>query len=225
MHHHQIPGFRAWLPLLVVLLASARAAPANSARTSADEVPQWRFAMRLYNDERARQIGDLVTVIIEEQSSANRSAEQSGGKSTSGSGSASVSHPFYTRGANGQQTVNGPWISATLPAYNWQFGNDYSGGGQLRSEEGLRSTLTARVLDILPNGNLLIEGRRLVEMQEEQIELILTGMVRARDISAENTVLSSRLADASIRYETAGPLTRDQRRGLLTRLINWLNPF
>lgn len=189
-------------------------------------VPEWSMVTRLYGDEKARAIGDLVTVVIEEKSKASKSAESSSDNSTSGGGSMSVGTPYYTKDTkDGEETVGGPWTRATLPSFDWKFGRSFSGGGKTSSEEDLSSTLTARVLDVLPNGNLLIEGRRLVEMQDEKVEVILTGMVRPRDIASDNSVYSSRLADASIRYETRGPLARDQRRGLLTRLVNWINPF
>jgi len=105
------------------------------------------------------------------------------------------------------------------------MGHDFKGGGETSSEEDLASTMTARVLDVLPNGSLLLEGRRVVQLQEEKVQMVLTGMVRPRDIAADNTVSSSRIADASIRYETSGPISRDQKRGLFTRMINWINPF
>ncbi len=192
---------------------------------SPDNVPEWSLATRLYGDEKARSIGDLITVIIEEKSSANKTAQSQSGKSTSGGGSASIAHPVYTRGETGEQQVNGPWTRASLPAFDWKLSHDFSGGGQVQSEEGLASILTARVQDVLPNGTLLIEGRRLMQLQDERVEMILTGMVRPRDIASDNSVSSERIADAAIRYDTSGPLTRDQKRGLFTRLVNWINIF
>lgn len=197
-----------------------------AARVTAAEAPEWKLAMRLYGDEKARRIGDLVTVVIEEKSSANKAAENKSAKSTSGSGSISIGHPYYTKD-DGTGEVRQPtaWTQAVVPAWSWQAGSDFSGGGQSSSEEGLNSTMTARVLDILPNGNLLLEGRRVIQLQEEKVEMVLTGMVRPRDVSADNVVSSSRIADAAIRYETAGPMSRDQKRGFLTRMVNWINPF
>ncbi|HAS83910.1 MAG TPA: flagellar biosynthesis protein FlgH [Verrucomicrobia bacterium] len=197
-------------------------------RVQANGAPEWRLATRMYGDEKARRIGDLVTVIVEEKSSASKAANSSSGKSTSGSGSLSVGHPYYTKDdGKGDGPIAQPtaWSSATMPAWNWQMAHDFKGGGETTSEEDLASTMTARVLDVLPNGSLLLEGRRVVQLQEEKVQMVLTGMVRPRDIAADNTVSSSRLADASIRYETSGPISRDQKRGLFTRMVNWINPF
>lgn len=211
-----------WVWLFAILCVGGRAQTAEAN----DSVTEWSLATRMYGDEKARRVGDFVTVVIEEKSSANKAAQSSSAKTTSGGGSASVGTPYYTKATkDGEETVGGPWTRATLPSFEWQMGRDFSGGGKTSSEEDLSSTLTARVLDVLPNGNLLLEGRRVVQLQEEKVEVVLTGMVRPRDISADNSVSSSRLADASIRYETAGPLSRDQKRGLLTRMINWINPF
>lgn len=188
----------------------------------ANTTPEWSMATRLYNDLKARQVGDLVTVVIDESSSVSRSANQSAGKNTSMGGSASVSHPTLVVNGEARPTA---WDTARLPDFNFQFQNSSSGGGQMDSKEDFTSTMSATVLDVLPNGNLLLEGKRTVQLQHERVQVILTGMVRPRDIASDNTVQSSRLADASIRYETEGPISRDQQRGLLTRMFNWLNLF
>lgn len=199
--------------LAAVCLASAL--PAGAA-------PDWSLATALYSDVKAREVGDIVTVLIEESSTMSRAAQQESGKSTTGGGNASFQHPTIQRG---DEVTSGPWTKVTLPEFSWQLRHDFTGGGQLSSQEDFSSTMSARVLDVLPNGNLLLEGKRTVQLQEETVEVILSGVVRPRDIGSDNTVSSSRLADASIRYLTDGPITRDQQRGLLTRLLNWLNPF
>ncbi len=202
-----------WLLMTVLTIGHARASSA----------PEWSMATRLYRDVKARHIGDIVTVIIDESSTMNRRAQHESGKRTTGGGSATFGAPVITQ--QGQDRIPAAWDRVTLPDFGWQVGHDFSGGGQMTSEDGFQSTMSARVLDVLPNGNLLLEGKRTVHLQNERVEVILTGMVRPRDITSENTVSSSRLADASIRYETDGPISRDQRRGLITRLVNWLNIF
>lgn len=203
---------RGWLFVGCALAAACAAA-----------APEWRLATGLYGDAKARRVGDIVTVVIEESSAVNREAKQESGKSTTGGGSATVGYPTVDRPTG--ETTTGPWSRVNLPEFSWNLKHDYSGGGQLSSKEDFSSTMSARVLDVLPNGNLLLEGKRTVQLQREKVEVTLTGMVRPNDISSDNRVLSSRLADASIRYDTAGPITRDQQRGLATRLLNWLNPF
>ncbi len=183
---------------------------------------EWRMATSLYADVKAREVGDIVTVIIEESSAVNREAAQKSAKSTTGGGSASFQHPTVE---TSDEVIGGAWNKMTLPEFSWTLKNDFSGGGELSSKEDFTSTMSARVLDVLPNGNLLLEGHRTVQLQQEKVQVTLTGTVRPKDISSDNTVSSSRLADASIRYDTQGPLVRDQQRGLFTKMVNWLNLF
>ena len=183
---------------------------------------EWRMATSLYSDVKAREIGDIVTVIIEESSAVNREAAQKSAKSTTGGGSANFGHPTVT---TEDEVIGGPWSKINVPEFNWNFKHDFTGGGELSSKEDFTSTMSARVLDVLPNGNLLLEGHRTVQLQQEKVQVTLTGTVRPKDISSDNTVSSSRMADASIRYDTQGPLVRDQQRGLFTKMVNWLNLF
>ena len=205
-----------------LLLAAVSLLAGILAGRTCEAAAEWRMATSLYNDVKARQVGDIVMVLIEETSSMNREANQTSGKSTSGSGNASFQYPTVQRG---DKVTSGPWTKLTLPDFNWQLKHDFTGGGTLKSEEDFSSTMSAMVLDVLPNGNLVLEGKRTIHLQDEKVNVILSGMVRPRDISSDNVVSSSRLADASIRYVSDGPITRDQQRGLLTRLLNWLNPF
>lgn len=205
---------------LLLVLSAPLLAPARAAHRR--DAPEWSFATALYGDEKARRVGDLVTVIVEENSSVNREAESQGGKSTSGGGSASIGHPYLV--AQGQARAT-RWDEAGLPPWSWGIQSSFSGGGSISNEDDFSSTLTARVTDVLPNGNLLLEGKRTVRIQNDKVQMLLTGVVRARDINGDNTIASSKISDATIRYETSGPLSREQERGMVTRLINWLNLF
>lgn len=196
---------------MLIVLINSRAAPDSSAAG-------WSMAERLYGDQKARRIGDLLTVIIEEKSSVSKAASSQSSKSSSLSGSASLGRPRIDARV-------GAWTNAVMPEWNLQTSRDFSGGGNLSNEDSLTSTMTARVVDVLPNGNLVIEGRRSVHMQEENVQVILTGVIRPRDINSENVIYSSHVADASIRYKTSGPLSREQKRGLFSALWNWLNIF
>jgi len=211
-----------WISLLTLGLLSWVLWMPRAQALPRGDAPEWGLAMRMYGDEKARRVGDLVTVLVAEQSSISKDAESRGGKSTSGSGSATVRHPYLV--AQGAQRPT-PWDEAGVPAWSWGMESEFTGGGSISSEDEFTSTLTARVTDVLPNGNLLLEGKRTVHLQDETVQMILTGTVRPRDIRSDNSVDSSRIADATIRYEPSGPLSREQQRGILTRLLNWLNPF
>jgi len=79
-----------------------------------------------------------------------------------------------------------------------------------------------RVVDVAPNGDLVVAGQQLIEVNEEKQEIKLEGRVRAVDVSESNTVLSTRLADAKIWYVGDGLLGEKQRPGILTRILSWL---
>jgi flagellar L-ring protein precursor FlgH len=117
------------------------------------------------------------------------------------------------------------WTNAVVPEWSVDVGRSYEGSGQTRNSERLSSRLTATVMDVLPNGNLLIEGRRSTSIDRDRVTVVLSGIVRPRDVNSANIVMSSSIADASIRYESAGPLAREQKRGLLNRVANLLNLF
>jgi flagellar L-ring protein precursor FlgH len=209
--HHCSPS---GLPLATILIWLA----ISIGEANAD---QWALANRLYSDVKARAVGDLVTIVIDENSTVNRAAQQASDKNTTGSGSASFSRPYLSPGGQDGQS----WTQATLPAFNWNLNNSFSGDGSMSSSDDFQATVSARVVDVLPNGTLLLEGKRTVRLQKETVNVVLSGLVRPKDIDSNNEVMSSRLADASIRYQSDGPLTRDHERGLFTRLINWINPF
>ena len=169
---------RAVLSVVLPAVVCGFAAMGAGARASSHD---WAFGAALYSDVKARQVGDIVTVLIEENSKMSREARQGSGKSTTGKGSASFQHPTIERG---DRVTSGPWTRVTLPEFGWNLSHDFTGGGQLSSQEDFTSTMSARVLDVLPNGNLLLEGRRTVHLEQERVEVILSGIVRPRDIPA-----------------------------------------
>ena len=200
-----------------LLLAALLLAPASAA-VQAMEGTRWSMASRLYGDHRARQIGDLLTIIIVEESSAKRDAEQQTDKSMNFGGSANFSHPRI-------DDRHVAWTNFTIPTWNLDASRAFSGKGSLANKDTLSGSIAARVTEVLPNGNLLIEGKRSVAIRNETIELLLTGVVRVEDIDKENQVKSTDVADASILYLTKGSIADSQRKGIVPSLLDWINPF
>ena len=85
--------------------------------------------------------------------------------------------------------------------------------------------MTARVVDLLANGNMIIEGNREVRVNAENQLITLTGIIRSRDISSENIILSTYIADARISYSGSGVLNDRQRPGWLSRILDKVWPF
>jgi flagellar L-ring protein FlgH len=178
----------------------------------------WSMARALCRDRKARQIGDLLTVIIEEKANIEMSAKNSSQKSSAASGQMSFGHPRLDSRAS-------PWTNAVLPAWSLETERSFEGDGSMENNNEFTSKITVRVTDVAPNGNLMIEGKRSVVIQSEDVVVITTGTVRPEDISRDNTVNSSRIADTAVRYMSSGPMVRGQKRGLLMSLLNLINPF
>ena len=89
----------------------------------------------------------------------------------------------------------------------------------------MSTSLTAVVMDVLPNGNLVIEGSRVLESVDEKVFIRVSGVIRPEDIDAQNTVASTALAQGKIILENRGPIARSSKRGFLNRFIDFIWPF
>mgnify|MGYP001249734429 CR=1 FL=1 len=166
----------------------------------ADEAPS------LFADRRASKTGDLVTLVIQEWTEGSQTA--------------------VTRTSTDHQTSlsTSGLLSQWLPGLGLGASAEQSGegNGSTRRGSSLEARLTARVVEVTPDGNLRIEGSREIVINGERQRLTITGLVRPEDISSNNTVLSSYLADARIELDGDGPVGGLQDPGLLTRIFNWL---
>lgn len=161
-------------------------------------------AIGLFADARARGVGDLLTIIIVERAEAAASA-------STGS----------TR--DGQLQVGpGQGLLQALPLIGGSGSTEFKGDGRSARTGSVKAQMTARVTEVLPNGALAIEGRQTIVINEEKQEIVLTGVVRPEDISSDNTVLSTYVADARISVQGDGALGAPQKPGILTRMFGWL---
>lgn len=164
----------------------------------------------MFSDRKGAAIGDIVTVVVQESSSISAS------KSTSTEKTSDVLDLI-------SKIVQTP--TGELPGNTWSSSSAFEGGGEISNTQSASSSLSVVVIDRLPNGNLVIEGMRKVIMADEVNYAVLRGYIRPDDISSDNTILSSRIADAQIEFVAEGALTEAQRRGWLTRIYSFLNPF
>jgi flagellar L-ring protein precursor FlgH len=169
----------------------------------------------LISDHTAHSIGDIVTIIIEEESSASHDVSTTTSKETGTE--ALIETLFYPNTSFFKDDKENP-------AFKWDSTSDFKGKGTSDSKGTLEAKLTARVIDVSPNGNLLIEGSRTIQVDESKLKVILTGTIRPVDINADNSIKSTYIADAKIEYVQEG-LGNVNKFGLLTRLWNWLNIF
>ncbi len=162
----------------------------------------------LYNDKRAYRTDDILTVVITE--SANASS-QSGTNNTK-------SNDLSLQAAGGSgalKFIPGMGASGSSKV-------DYSGQAATTRVGSLDAKISARVIQVLDNGNLVIDGSKVVEINEEKEIIKISGIVRPQDIEANNVIYSYNVADAQITYSGKGVATTGQRPGLFARIFNWI---
>lgn len=182
---------------LMVLVAAGVGLPAGATSL-------WSSEASFYADQRARQVGDLVTLIIAEKSQAQQNAGTTTGQDTS-----------FTLGP-------GLGFLDILPLLELGGGDTFRSGGTTTRGGQLTARMTTEVVEVLPSGNLMIKGSQSIRINGEEQLIVVTGTIRPRDISRDNTILSTYVADANISFEGTGSLGSKQSPGLLTRLFNWL---
>lgn len=188
---------------------------------------EFKMVSKMYDSGKARAIGDLVTIIISESSSTSKSEDLSTSKSaTKGATPDVLSTEKSDTRRNTDSTITKLINSiATMQGLSVSSSDSFSGSGSASTSETLSAQITARIVDVMPNGTLVLRGERRVKMKKEEVSIIMTGVIRKRDISAANTINSSLMSDAHIYYETAGDVTDGTQPGFLWRLIQHINPF
>lgn len=181
----------------------------------------------LFKDLRAHQVGDLVTVNIVETSKATKKATTKTGRESSIDAGISNALGWENKIKHltsfGNKKVRSAFDNEALFKANMK--NDFSGSGETSRDENMTASITAVVVDVVPNGNLFIRGTRQVKVNNENQVITLTGMIRPEDISPDNTILSSYIADARIAYSGHGPVSDKQRPGWLMRAVDLVWPF
>ncbi|HAI58644.1 MAG TPA: flagellar basal body L-ring protein FlgH [Xanthomonadaceae bacterium] len=195
-------------------LAPLSAGPAMQVPVQATTVPTpgaiWREGpgLRLYTDRKARDVGDLVTVLLSERTQASTRANTAITKeSTTSTAGRMFGLPV---------TVGGQDVLDNELATN----RDFAGDGNSTQSNQITGTLTAQVVQKLPNGNLVIEASKSLALNQGNELIQVQGIVRTADIGPDNTVPSTRVADARIVYGGRGPIARSNAMGWLDRFFN-----
>jgi len=178
----------------------------------------WSMAEDLYGHDKARSVGDLLTIQIVENSKVEKDAERTAKKSYTLGGSASAGNIQIDSSANS-------WTNFSLPKFSLSGNRDFSGAGGIEDTDKFESLITVRVVDVFPNGDLLVEGKRTLVLKDDTVQMVLTGTVRVKDINNDNIVESTKVADAMIQYKTKGSLNKTAKKGIIPRLVDWVNPF
>lgn len=177
----------------------------------------------LTEDGKARRIGDIVTIVITETASASKQAKTATGRSAEMS--AGIPAFMGLEGAGillnnlGGKEAN---LSKLIDA---SASSKFDGSGSTSRSETLNATITAKVIEVLPNTNLRIEGRRNIKVNNEDQIVTVEGTIRQRDITADNTINSIYVADAKISYSGEGIISDRQKPGWLMNIVDKLWPF
>ena len=121
--------------------------------------------------------------------------------------------------------IRGGGIGNTPPSVVAEGTREFNGEGTVDRTDTFTARVTARVLDVKPNGNLVLEGRKRITTDDEYQQFLVTGIARAEDVSADNTVLSTHLADFNLRKTHKGNVRNATKKGWAGKLLDVINPF
>ena len=166
------------------------------------------MANSLYSDVTARRVGDIITVTLRENTNATKSA----GTTTSKETGVDV-QPIIGLGGNAVN-IGGESIQLGVNA-----ANEFAGDAQANQRNSLSGAISVTVVDVLPNQNLVIRGEKWLTLNQGDEYIRLTGIIRPADISPENEIVSTKVANARIQYSGTGSFARAQEKGWLTQFF------
>ena len=164
----------------------------------------WADRGGLFNDRKAHAVGDTITIIISESSSAKRSGDTANSKSSN----------VNLAGGTGKLDF--------IPAMGASYGDQFKAAGSVTNTNSVTGRITVQVTEVKPNGYLMVSGKQVIKQGADEQRITISGVIRPDDISPDNTVLSTFVSNAEIRIDGKGPLAGKQRQGLLSSLFNFL---
>lgn len=164
----------------------------------------------LVSDNRARRVGDLLTIRLVERTQAQKSATAD----TKRDSSTSITLPDFP-----------PFNQIPIGALNGGLSQSFKGGGAAAQNNQLSGAVAVTVAQVLPNGVLMVAGEKRLTLNRGEEQVQLTGLVRVDDIGPDNSVLSTRVANAQIRYSGTGEIAEQSRMGWLARFFAAISPL
>ena len=158
----------------------------------------------LYSDRKAHDVGDILTIVINETTTQTASKQRSNSKS----GSTSLSA--------------GTGIFHFLAAASAGGSDAFTAAGSATDTNRFTGQVTVTVVEVMPNGNMVVEGTQSIWQNRDEHKITVRGIVRRDDVLSNNTVPSTKVADATIKFDGKGPLNAKQRQGILTQIFNIL---
>jgi len=168
----------------------------------------------IFTDRKARNIGDIVTIVIDEKSEGENNANTET-KRTS----------LTAANITGMYQMNPDRTIMSGYKLGGGMDNNHKGEGKTNRDGLLKGRISARVVRVLPNGNLIIEGRRMLTVNSEDQFMVITGLIRPEDVTSDNLIFSQYISDARIVYAGKGVVDDKMRPGWMTRVVDWVWPF
>ena len=173
----------------------------------------------LFEDLRASRIGDILTVVIDEESKGQGDATTTLG--TEASLESGLSNFLGLMAAIASRYPD----MDTSKLVSLMSKSDFSGDGTTSRSGKLEGKIAVRVKQVLPNGDLFVEGHKVILLNEEELHFYVSGVIRSSDVSPENSVSSSLIADAQVEFSGRGVVTDQQAPGWLHQLVDAYSPI
>lgn len=176
-----------------------------------------------FADKKARFVGDIINVRVQESNIAKRDSKTTSERK--GSADANISSFLFGTQAG---TSSGSQLGkhkGSYPAMKFANTTSHEGTGKIDNSDSITTRFGARVIDVLPNGNLVIEGIRHASYAGESQTIVLRGSVRAFDIESDNSIYSYQISDMNIRYVSTGVLTAAKDKGWFMKFWDTISPF
>lgn len=171
----------------------------------------------LFEDTRARRVGDIILIKIVEDTSAKTKADTTAERKSS--------NDIGVSAAFGRNIIMGTTLGTGTPVLGTTTNTKTEATGETKRENTVTTTIGGRVINVLPNGILEVAGMREVKVNAETEYMVVRGLVRQNDVLSDNSVLSTQLANSTIEYYGEGVLADKQQSGWLVRLMDLIWPF
>lgn len=179
----------------------------------------WAGRSSLFTDAKAHRVGDLITVLVSEKASATRSLGSMKAKKSSRKTSLSAVFGYGTSLSDKNPNFKPD------SALNISDEKNFNGSGSTNNSDTLTASVTAIVTRVFPNGNMAVVGRRQVTINDQPQALVFSGVIRPVDIGPDNTIPSSKVAQAKVSYGGGGELATVAHEGWLSQALDQIWPF
>lgn len=207
------------------LMTKALAAPTGESKTN--EKPHELRKFSMFAIAEAQQASfhehDLIQIIVSESSRAKSSQKLEADKDYDITADISAWPALSLRDLLDLQVAAGR--TSGLPRLDIGFSSEFAGDGKYQRRDDFTARLTAEVIEVLPNGNLVLEARSYIKLDEEESTIKVTGICRSSDVSANNTILSHSLHDLKIEKMNKGELKKANQKGIISKVLDAVFAF